>query len=249
MMSLNKNVCSLAFTLLIACGMEKNETSFVTSDDPSTDGSSGSEGESGSTTSAGASEPTSSAAPESSSGETPATSTTDEATSTTDATATGEAPPAGPCEAFCAHSIACEQDEPTSLEACLADCAADLAFFEGKCHTAWIAGLECKAGLTCEELAALNDGQPSACDAEVGQQAECAGGCGTGAGGQMDGSSCQWMQECPLEPTFEMTCDTETCQCFEDGVQVGECQAEAACLALATLADKAEACCGFPQVE
>ncbi|MFY0540509.1 hypothetical protein [Nannocystis pusilla] len=79
----------------------------------------------------------------------------------------------------------------------MAACAADLASFEGECHEVWIAGLECKAGLTCEELAALNDGQPSACDVELGQQAECAGGCSVGGGGSMDGSSCQWMHECP----------------------------------------------------
>lgn len=243
-----KNACSLAFALVIACdGGGKNESGSGTGEDPSTDGSSSSEGESGSTTSAGASEPTASGATESSSGGSPPTSTGEE-TSTSDATSTGGEPPAGPCEAFCAQSVACEQGEPTPLEACVAACAADLALFEGACHTAWIAGLECVAGLTCEELAALNDGEPSACDAALGQQAECATGCTVGGGGSMDGSQCEWMHECPLEPLLEMTCDTETCQCFEDGVQVGECQAEGACLAIEALAGKAEACCGIPDI-
>ncbi|MCY0987615.1 hypothetical protein OV203_10800 [Nannocystis sp. ILAH1] len=238
---------------MIACdGGGKNQSGSETGENPSTDGSSSSEGESGSTTSAGASEPTSSGATESSSGGTPPTATSGETapseeTSTTDPTATGGEPPAGPCEAFCAQSIACEQ-EATPFEACVAFCEADLAFFEGECHNVWIAGLECKAGLTCEELAALNDGEPSACDAVVGQQAECAAGCSVGGGGSMDGSSCQWMLECPLEPLLEMMCDTETCLCFEDGVQVGECQAEGTCLPIEALADKAEVCCGIPDI-
>lgn len=247
-----KNACSVAFALMIACdGGGKNEsiseTGSATDENPGTDGSSSSEGESGSTTSAGASEPTSSGATESSSGGTPPTAT-GEATSTTDPTATGGEPPAGPCEAFCAHNFACDQDGATPFDACVAACADDLASFEGECHTAWIAGLECVAGLTCEELAALNDGEPSACDAALGQQGECAAGCGVGGGGFMDGSSCQWMHECPLGPLFEMTCDTETCQCFEEGVKVGECQAEGACLDLGALAGKAEACCGIPDL-
>jgi hypothetical protein len=134
-------------------------------------------------------------------------------------------------------------------QACLLQCTQDLNTFEGECHAVSVAAFECMAGLTCEELESLNEGDAGPCEEELDLQATCANGCAFGGGGAMDGSSCEWMQNCPLEPERKMVCDAESCQCFEDEQLVGECATDGACLDIETLADKMTACCGFPHME
>ncbi|PCC73579.1 hypothetical protein SAMN02745121_07327 [Nannocystis exedens] len=234
---------SIALAFALACGAEKGDSDSTTGESPGTDGSASSEGESGSSTSGKASEPTSSGGPLTTTGG------NSEETATSDDTITaGETPPAGPCEAFCEHSIACEQGEPTPLEVCLSTCAEELDAVEGECHAASVAALACLTGLTCEQLESVDEGDPGPCEAALALQEECFAGCSFGGGGDIEGTFCEWILDCPLEPNLKMVCDAESCQCFEDDQPVGECEAEGICLSIDMLAAKANACCGIPEM-
>lgn len=159
---------------------------------------------------------------------------------------TGEEPATGSCADFCARGDECQVVDNVAL--CTSICEADLAASGTACNVAAGIGFGCVVALSCPEfIAALETGQGS-CAAEQSSQSNLCAACSWGAGGDQNGTHCSLDIECPDDPVRELQCDTETCACIEDGQQVGECAAEAACLDLKDIVAKGVACCGFPAV-
>ncbi len=72
--------------------------------------------------------------------------------------------------------------------------------------------------------------------------------CGSGAGAVEDGTWCALSITCTGQPALEMNCDSQTCVCFVDGLEVGSCEADEICLDFSHIQDKGPGCCGFPAV-
>lgn len=155
------------------------------------------------------------------------------------------------CGLMCAHAGECRLDDDPA--ACTLLCEEKLAAASPACAAASETLLTCIASMTCEQLALALDGQlDHPCGSEqIDRDDACAGApdsCDTGGGGDVNGTSCSVETLCPGDPLRSMTCDTESCQCFEEDQLIGSCAADGACMDLSGLGAKALSCCGFPGV-
>ncbi|PCC67192.1 hypothetical protein SAMN02745121_08699 [Nannocystis exedens] len=233
----------LTALLIGACPGEKNDTDATAG--PTTGGDeTGTASESASSTDGastdGTSEPTTTGSPT-----TPATSGESDSTSPGE-TSTGEPPDATVCQKYCVMLAKCVGLTPEEAASCPEDCEAELAELAGECRAAATATMACHAGLTCQQLEDLEQGEEGPCtDEAIAQEDVCGFGntCSIGGGGG-DGM-CEWSRECAGEPTMTMRCDEAACECFEDEVKFGECASEPVCDDPDLLEAKALSCCGI----
>ncbi|MBZ5711978.1 hypothetical protein [Nannocystis pusilla] len=156
------------------------------------------------------------------------------------------------CAAFCAAVVACAPDVVVAdcIEAFCGDEGADPA-----CVAATDARHTCLASMSCDDiLVFLDEEEPGPCSEAVAQEVEiCTGqkACDYEANGAVDGSACSIDFECIGEPPQTMQCDTETCNCIEDGSTTGSCASEQICASwtdlesVQFLVELAATCCSF----
>lgn len=144
------------------------------------------------------------------------------------------------CEAYCDNLELCFPEEPPP-EDCVDFCIEEASETKDEACSAAIAELfACFGSLTCEQL----EGEEEVCVeeenavTEICDGQECIGGIGVGE------EECSYTLSCPkLEQ--EMNCDTQTCTCVENGVEIGSCDAMGVCEDIEELANYVDICCGF----
>lgn len=232
----------LTALLLGACPGEKNDTDAAT--EPATSGDTAPATESGTSTD-GATEPTTTGSPT-----TPATTGESASTDTGETgTSTGDPPEATTCQKYCVMLAKCVGLTPEEAATCPEDCEADLAELEGECQAAAVTTMDCQAGLTCQQVEDLEQGEEGPCtDEAIAQEDVCGFGntCSIGGGGS-DGDpfTCEFSRECAGEPEMAMHCTEAACECFEADVKFGECASEPICESFEQLEAKAKSCCGI----
>lgn len=137
------------------------------------------------------------------------------------------------CAAYCEQFTECdtgkEPSEPPGsdlpVDPCVEECIGDFAG-EGSCATANVTLLECLAEMTCDEFAGDDWGH---CGGAAKAQGEACGvdHCNVIASGELGGTSCTIELMCAGEPPQRTECDEDVCVCFEDGVEIGSCEASA----------------------
>ena len=217
-------------------------TSGSTGESEGTSGTSGTSGTTGTSGSGSASD----SATTGESSTTGVSSTTGESSTTGDTSTTGSTTGGGgsfqgSCEDACATFYGCMPDAYESLEACILECLDGLPQdANAQCEAAYVSVNECVAGSSCMEL------EGDFCSAEVGQIfALCdLEQCDVTAGGGAD--ECSIAEICG-DLSQEMICSGKTCQCIEDGSDVGSCDNDVCVdgVEFDTLAEKAFSCCGF----
>jgi hypothetical protein len=187
-------------------------------------------------------------------GATELTTTGSPTTADVESTSSGEAstgpgePEATTCEKYCVLLADCVGLTPEEAQTCPQDCEAELAELEGECQAAATATFECNAGLTCQQLEDLEQGQVGPCtDEGMAQEDVCGFGnvCMSGGGGDGEPSNCEYSRECAGEPLMVMRCTEASCECFEDEVKFGMCASEPICNDFVQLEAKALSCCGI----
>lgn len=184
------------------------------------------------------------------------TTTTGEPTTgeetTFDATTGGEESPIpAACQAYCASVAACELDEASF---CYTLCIDDYAS-GGECAEANVAWLGCLAEQPCAPLAEAywDTVIPDDCEGSFAPLGEACGlgACDPTVSAGDEGGACSMSVQCIDGPYQRTECEGETCVCFEDGAQIGECPSRDVC---ATITDWESArsfvafareCCGF----
>ncbi|WAS91133.1 hypothetical protein [Nannocystis punicea] len=178
--------------------------------------------------------------PSSTTGDLPTTGPTTESETTMDTTSGGLDPDfLAACEAYCEHAVACGK-QPGVAE-CLSWCSG----LDEQCTAKTQAYLVCAATMSCEELDGHFEDGP--CSNETWEFVLCTSPdplpC-TDSGYQSD-TECGLLLECPDAPAREFKCDTETCTCFEGGVQSAECPASGVCGMGDMIYNKQYECCGW----
>ncbi|MCA9680999.1 MAG: hypothetical protein KC457_02290 [Myxococcales bacterium] len=180
------------------------------------------------------------------------TDSTDTTTSDTGSTDTGTTDGGGSlCTDACTVVAECGEDP---LDECIADCEylfETLGAEIPECVPPNEAVYECVAGLSCEEFQALLAAEsPYPCEAEIEGLGECGDpGCELTAGGNLDGTSCEFSYHCTGEETYTVECvDGEGCDCAVDGEPVASCPDIAlVCSAIDSegVVDAVNECCGW----
>ncbi len=261
---------TLSFSLLGACGGEKNTSDTDESGTGDTSGAS-TTGVSDTATATGATEQTSgmSSAPTTTEPTSPTTTATgpDSATDTasgsatdstaggmTDATGASETTgtvettgfdPAMVCQDLCDKLTGCSLPAPPE---CVADCSGELDGLEDICEIATQEFYKCVNTMTCDEFVAFfQDEDPGPCAAEVSAQGDACSdeACSAGVGTNQEGTECSYQVTCMDEPVKQMSCAGDTCSCLVGDKEVGTCAAEGVCMALEQVEDKAKTCCQF----
>ena len=251
---------ALSLLLLGACGGGKNESDSDASDDTGATGTAATASDSTDSTigmsssptttgddASGTSNPTTggggsgTADAESTAGGQTTTSAS-ETTGTTD----GDPELMQLCMNWCGKNAECKPE--SDPDACVQGCVQELGGGEPLCAEATLEMLACMLEMTCAEFVAFTDNDepgPCAVEADAVENA-CAGDvCTGGIGSNPDGTECSYTIDCPNEPSLEMKCDVDTCTCFSDGMEVGSCESQSACMDAGPLPKKAEICCGF----
>ncbi|MDC0667942.1 hypothetical protein [Nannocystis radixulma] len=241
MLRSNLHFLTLTFLLFIgACDTSKGETASATesTSDATTESTTGD-----STTD----EPTTtvSVSAGSSTGEdedpTVATSGEDTEGDTTSST-TGPVDPEhqSACEAACQRMAECDDTIPVAE--CVVGCTEEFQEMEAECVPANLSLVQCISELSCLDMEEQTDEGP--CGDELEALLDCDGGKCTVGLSEGD-TSCGLTLLCDDAPTQMIECIDDTCTCFEDDVQVGQCAADGVCLEGDAIFDKMNSCCGF----
>jgi hypothetical protein len=171
------------------------------------------------------------------------TTTLGPGTTTEPSETTGDVP--GSCAGLCDKFIECQI--MADLDTCLAECSENFDDVDRVCLAATGEFFDCVATLTCEQIEALDEGEPGPCEAQLAAQTEACGSdaCIASVGSNRDGTECGVSEECPDEPAREMNCDIEVCTCLEGGKNVGQCDSDGVCQDISGLEAKSAECCGF----
>lgn len=215
-----------------------SETSSATTTASGTDSDSDSTGSS--TADATATDPTSTSG-----------STTADSDSDSDSTGTGGDAAAilESCEAACEVLLECYPDEFDSLDFCVELCVDESTppELDAECEAATIAVNKCIGTSSCDDLesrdfcGAEQDAADLVCDSGDG---ECFGG----GGADVEGTECEFFEECVGEYKHEFFCTVDTCECFEDGEKTQECAPQMNLCAdfdPSVLEDYSLECCGW----
>lgn len=145
------------------------------------------------------------------------------------------------CQAYCDVLTMCFPDEPPPPD-CVGLCVEEGSEVgTAECGEAIVDFYSCLGGLSCEQL---QGERPVCVEEELALDEVCSDGeCFVGVGGGE--TECAYTESCP-DVDLEMSCDTETCTCLENGVEVGSCDAMGVCAeGFGMLAEYATTCCGF----
>ncbi len=149
------------------------------------------------------------------------------------------------CQAYCDLFTACGFQENSTT--CTLGCVEGLAGADAMCTASVIDMAACGAGLECEQLFDLdNEDGPCAMQAAATEEAceETQGGC-IANNFEDEGVGCGLFLTCDDQPLKIMSCDDQTCVCTVGDETVGECPAEAICMNVDDLEEKAATCCDF----
>lgn len=234
MLRFNLSFLAVSFLLL------QNACDPDTGDSDSATGSTSTSGESTTDASTTDDAPTASATTEDST-----TSQEEPTTTTGDDTEGGTSGPVDPehqsaCEAFCEQAIACGGGGDETAD-CVLNCTSEFQEIDAECVPNHFIYLECNAKLLCDPFAPVEEACAEAFEAHVicGNEAEeCMQT--THEGGE---GVCGLGLSCPDLPTYEISCEGDTCVCLQDGVEVAQCPADDVCAQGDAIFDKLDECC------
>lgn len=145
------------------------------------------------------------------------------------------------CQAYCDVLTLCFPDEPPPPD-CVGFCVEEgTEVPSAGCGEAIVDFYSCLGDLSCEQI---QGERPVCVEEELALDEICSEGeCFVGVGGGE--TECAYTESCP-DVDLEMSCNTETCTCLENGVEVGSCDAMGVCAeGFGMLAEYATTCCGF----
>ncbi|MCY1070522.1 hypothetical protein OV090_37620 [Nannocystis sp. RBIL2] len=236
MLRFNLSLLAVAFLLLQnACDPKTGESDSAT-------GSTSTSGESTTDASTTDDAPTSSATTGDS------TSTDEEPTvaTTGEDTESGTSGPVDPehqsaCESSCQQTAACEGAGEDEVAECVLNCTSEFQEIDAECVANHLAFLQCLPKLFC----APNEPVDESCMEAFEAHAICGNGAEECIHSMDEGGEgvCGLGLICPDLPTYEISCEGDTCVCLQDGVEVAQCPSDGVCAQGDAIFDKLDECC------